>query len=913
MDRSFGFSIARKLNLAVFFISLFLFGSVTLVMSRYVNRMLEVSSTADLERVTQMIIETADALNRTLEDEAEIQAKVFSDYFPASFQYDENALIQVGERRTPALRSGNSLVNLDFSAVDRFSRVSGGVATVFVRQGEDFIRVSTSLKNEHGKRAIGTLLDHGHPAFSRLMRGESYTGKAQLFGRDFMTRYSPITQVDGRVIGALFVGRDFTENLKHLKTKIRALKIGATGYVYVLNAQEGAARGVLVVHPALEGKSMLGVKDNDGREFIREILRSKNGTIHYPWLNTSLGDREVREKIVVYRHYPAWDWVVATGSYMDEFTGLSRDVRNGLIVAMSLSVMVMLALVYAGVRRWVSRPLDKAVAATARLAHGDFSIQSETHSRDEVGKLLDSLRLAVDAVRSMSLEAEQLSAAAIAGNLSVRADANRYQGDFRKIIEGINLTLDSVIGPLNVAATYVDSISRGHIPEKINDQYQGDFNTIKNNLNTCIDAVNKMIGDTTLLAEAAVQGNLSVRADSSRHQGDFRRIVEGINQTLDAVIGPLNVAADYVDRISRGDIPPRITQTYQGDFNTLINNLNTCADAVRNLVNDANTLSAAALAGQLETRADLSKHQGDFRRVVQGVNATLDAVIEPVTDVQRVMSAMEKGDMTRKMEKSYQGDFSVLKEAINNTMGRLSQTLAQIIGAAEVLSSASRQVSATAQSLSRSSSEQAASVEETTASLEQMMASVNQNTENARLTGSIALRSASEAGEGGDAVDKTVEAMRRIADKIGIVDDIAYQTNLLALNAAIEAARAGEHGKGFAVVAAEVRKLAERSQVAAQEIGALAGSSVKMAERAGHLFTEMLPSIQKTSGLVQEIVSASEEQSTGVEQINHAMGQLNTATQQNASASEELAATAEELGGQSSQLQELMRFFTVRH
>ncbi|HET6719413.1 MAG TPA: methyl-accepting chemotaxis protein, partial [Rhodocyclaceae bacterium] len=170
---------------------------------------------------------------------------------------------------------------------------------------------------------------------------------------------------------------------------------------------------------------------------------------------------------------------------------------------------------------------------------------------------------------------------------------------------------------------------------------------------------------------------------------------------------------------------------------------------------------------------------------------------------------------------------------------------------------------------------------------------------------------ASQAQESGGAVTSTVDAMKRIADKIRIIDDIAYQTNLLALNAAIEAARAGEHGKGFAVVAAEVRKLAERSQVAAQEIGTVAKDSVKLAERAGALLDEMVPSIKKTSELVQEITAASQEQSSGVGQINNAMGQLNAATQQNASASEELAATAEEMGGQAAQLRELMEFFRI--
>ncbi|MCK9386810.1 MAG: methyl-accepting chemotaxis protein [Sulfuritalea sp.] len=257
------------------------------------------------------------------------------------------------------------------------------------------------------------------------------------------------------------------------------------------------------------------------------------------------------------------------------------------------------------------------------------------------------------------------------------------------------------------------------------------------------------------------------------------------------------------------------------------------------------------------------------------------------------------------------GDTESLLANLKAMKERLAAIISEVNTASDALNNAAGQVSATAQSLSQSSSEQAASVEETTASIEQMTASITQNTENARVTDNMASKSSSEAMQGGKAVKETVEAMKQIAGKIGIIDDIAYQTNLLALNAAIEAARAGEHGKGFAVVAAEVRKLAERSQVAAQEIGELAGSSVKMAEQAGKLLDEMVPSIKKTSDLVQEIAAASQEQSQGVGQINGAMGQLNKATQQNASASEELAATAEEMGGQAAQLQELMEFFKL--
>ena len=461
------------------------------------------------------------------------------------------------------------------------------------------------------------------------------------------------------------------------------------------------------------------------------------------------------------------------------------------------------------------------------------------------------------------------------------------------------------------ASSVAGKIAAGSLDHKIMLR-DGDTTSLLAAMAQVQSSVKAMVNDTVSLSKAAQAGALSTRADATVHQGDYREILAGMNNTLDAVIGPLNVTADTVAQIARGALPARITDVYNGDFNTLKENLNTCIDAVNALVEDAAMLAHAAVEGRLDTRANAARHQGDYRRIVQGVNDTLDAVINPVNEVKRVMIALSQGDLTQKITSQYAGDFKVLQNAVNESLDTLSDIIAQVRGAADALSNASGQVSATAHSLSQSSSEQAASVEQTSASVEQMSASINQNTDNARATNDMAGKASREAGEGGEAVKSTAEAMKNIAGKIGIIDDIAYQTNLLALNAAIEAARAGEHGKGFAVVAAEVRKLAERSQVAAQEIGELAGNSVSLAERAGHLLDEIVPRIRKTSDLVQEIASASQEQSAGASQINKAMGQLNNATQQNASASEELAATAEELGGQAGQLQELMAFFQLQ-
>ncbi|MBS1190557.1 MAG: Histidine kinase, region:Bacterial chemotaxis sensory transducer [Rhodocyclaceae bacterium] len=288
------------------------------------------------------------------------------------------------------------------------------------------------------------------------------------------------------------------------------------------------------------------------------------------------------------------------------------------------------------------------------------------------------------------------------------------------------------------------------------------------------------------------------------------------------------------------------------------------------------------------------------------------AITIPLRAAVAAAESLAKGDLTVRTRATSRDEVGQLAAAMATMAENLQRIIGHIDATAGELANSSGQISATAQSLSQSASEQAAGIEETTASVEQMTASILQNTESARATDGIAGKAAQEAVQGGEAVKETLAAMQQIAGKIGIVDDIAYQTNLLALNAAIEAARAGAQGKGFAVVAAEVRKLAERSQVAAREISELAGSSVRQAERAGRLLDEMVPSIRETSDLVQGIAAASEEQSSGASQINSAIGQLNQATQQNASASEELAATAEELSTVAQQLLERIAFFRMK-
>jgi len=456
-------------------------------------------------------------------------------------------------------------------------------------------------------------------------------------------------------------------------------------------------------------------------------------------------------------------------------------------------------------------------------------------------------------------EAMDLVDAVKNGRLDTRADLKGATGEERELLESINQLVDAFVGPINVTAEYVDRISKGDVPEKITDTYKGDFNEVKHNLNQCIGALNALLNDAGSLAQAAGEGKLDTRADASKHMGSFGELVKGINDTLDAVIGPLNVAAEYMDRISKGEIPEKITDAYKGDFNEVKNNLNMLIESMNEVIQGAEELARGNFAVTLRERSAQDK--------------LMQALVGMIKEVTKIVSGIQS--------------------------------------AADQVASGSQEMSATAEQMSQGATEQAASAEEVSSSIEQMTANINQNADNAAQTNKISTKAAQDAQKSGESVNQTVGAMKEIAKKVSIIEDIASQTNLLSLNASIEAARAGEHGRGFAVVAEEVRKLADRSQLAAGEINELSASTVEITGKAGEMINQLVPDIQKTAELVQEITAASNEQKSGADQIARAIQQLDTVIQQNASASEESASTSEELSGQSEALQDLISFFKL--
>ena len=609
--------------------------------------------------------------------------------------------------------------------------------------------------------------------------------------------------------------------------------------------------------------------------------------------------------------------------------------------------------------------LQGIVGGLQEIAKGDLNREwVAVDAQDEINPALKQVRTNLQALVA---DATMLNQAAVEGKLATRADATKHQGDYRKVVQGVNDCLDAVIGPLNVTAAYVDQISKGVIPPVITDNYNGDFNIIKNNLNNMVKMMSDLLAQTDIIIQGAANGELDKRANADMFVGGWNQLVKGVNQAITNIVDPMNVTADYVDKVAKGIIPPTITTEYKGQYNIIKNNLNNMVKMMSDLLAETDIIIQGAINGELDKRANADLFVGGWTQLVKGVNEAITNIINPLNVTASYVARIGKGEIPPKITDKYNGDFNTIKDninscidglqglveannviqrmaqndftvqvvgqyqgifeelgkAINETIGQMREALLQVQEGALAIATASGEIAMGNQDLSSRTEEQAANLEETASGLEQITSNVNLTADNAQSANQEAVKARQVAQDGGTAVTQVIAAMEsinassaKINEIIGVVDEIAFQTNLLALNAAVEAARAGEQGRGFAVVAAEVRNLAKRSADAAKEIKGLIRESVaksqdgsKVAAHAGETIQEVVANVQRVTALVGEIANATQEQSTGLIELNKAVVQMDEVTQQNAALVEEAAAAAETLDSQAHALAEVVSRF----
>ncbi|HWQ75925.1 MAG TPA: methyl-accepting chemotaxis protein [Syntrophomonas sp.] len=606
-------------------------------------------------------------------------------------------------------------------------------------------------------------------------------------------------------------------------------------------------------------------------------------------------------------------------------------------------------------------PLKLSAEYIERISKGDIPEKISESYNGDFNAIVNNLNNCIDGLGGLVASREVINLMAY-GNDFTKPVEGEFEGIFAEVAQGVNIVRESLIKLQDL----LRHIATGEFAESLTLYQQVGKRSEEDEmvpvLILCMENIDRLVTDARMLAEEATEGRLDVRVDASQHQGEYRKVIEGINNTLDAVVVPLRLAAEYIEKIAAGQTPPLITAELKGDFNAIKNNLNTCIQEISILVEETGVAISAGIEGNLGQRANAERSKGVYRKILAGVNTTMDALTAPINEAITVLEELSQARMGAQMAGDYKGDNVRLKQSINSFKDRLlgmtneitsklghiadgnldltiyefdgdfavisddlkriieslNQIMGEIANAAEEVAFGAGQLSDSSQSLAQGANEQASAIQQLTATVSEIAAQTKQNAANANQANELVLNARDNAAQGNEHMREMLGAMEGINDSsaniskiIKVIDDLAFQTNILALNAAVEAARAGQHGKGFAVVAEEVRNLAAHSASAAKESTDLIEGSIRKVQHGTKIANETAQALQKivdgvtqASALVGDIAVASNEQATGIAQVDQGIVQVSQVVQNNSAIAQQSASASEELSEQSELLRQ---------
>ncbi|OPX66301.1 MAG: Sensory rhodopsin II transducer [Methanoregulaceae archaeon PtaB.Bin056] len=814
--------------------------------SAAISEQVDILLTTQISDVDKMTANTYDLAQQKLNGDLSVLRQTFYGYGTPGIS-DGKLVLSGGTRGTYVINDNNELV-------DQIERMTGSKATIFQKMNGQAIRVSTNVIGADGKRALGTSVSDA-VYDTVIRRGETFYGTADVVGKTYITAYEPIKSASGEIIGILFVGVPEDTTYGALKKEVNSIKLGDSGYVYIMDS-----KGTLISHPTLQGQN-LGSED-----FVKAMIANKEGVVDKPAKMTYIWDG--KEAVAYYMYFPPLDWIVASRVNPADFTRPIDDIRNAIIIILIASIAIG-ALVSILFGRSIARRMgdlvnlgnqvmEGEINAAARVLENESAIQA---GGDEISEVTKAFGGVVKTIQQFSDEVATVSVAATDGRLDIRGDTSKLKGDYANLINGLNETLDAVIGPLNMAAMYIERIGRGDIPEKITASYQGDFNKIKDSLNQCIENINSLVAESNMLSIAAVEGKLEKRGNADKFKNRYWEIIAGINKTLDNVVRPLNEGMRISDEFAQGNFRARFNDEIKvhGDFKKFRDSLNNIGIQVSKALELVNQQIAELGASAEEANASIEEVSAGSAQVAKNSAAVSGNAEQSSHGINEVLKAMED----------------------------LSKTIQQVATKAEAVSTLVQE----SNDYSRKGIDLARKTEN----------GMNGITKSSNEVNAIILEIKAQ--------------MDRIGEIVNLITDLANQTNLLALNAAIEAARAGDAGRGFAVVATEVKSLAEESRTSAEKIAEMIGNLQKQTQTAAETvavsnaevregsdalketlenFNKIVESIDQISRNVTEVAAASEEQAASVEEVTASINEVNDLVSNTAKEATDAAAVSEE-------------------